>query len=82
VDAGFSDEELDAAGVATRSSRGHLQPQFRSRVMFPIRDPDGRPVGFAGMATNPGPSWPLWLTSPERGRYSRSSALFGIDAAR
>src|SRR5687768_6300976 len=36
VDARFSDEELDAAGVATRSPRGHLQPQFRSRVMFPI----------------------------------------------
>jgi hypothetical protein len=80
--AGFSEAELHAAGIATRSKRGHLQAQFRSRVMFPIRDPDGGITGFAGMATNPGPSWPLWLTSPERSRYSRSSALFGIDAAR
>jgi DNA primase-like protein len=80
--AGFADNELDAAGVATRSRRGRLQAQFRSRVMFPIRDADGRIAGFAGMATNPGPSWPQWLTSPERGSYSRGSALFGIEAAR
>jgi hypothetical protein len=80
--AGFSDEELDAAGVAFRSPRGRLQPQFRSRVMFPIRDADGRLEGFAGMATNPGPSWPLWLTSPESDRYARSRSLFAIDAAR
>ena len=80
--AGFTDEELDDAGIATRSRRGHLQPQFRSRVMFPMRDAGGRIEGFTGMATNPGPSWPLWLTSPERGRYSRSESLFAIDAAR
>ena len=80
--AGVSADELVAAGVANRSGRGHLQAQFRSRVMFPMRDARGRLTGFAGMATNPGPSWPLWLTSPESERYARSSALFGIDAAR
>ena len=48
------------AGESTRS--------FRSRVMFPIRDRDRRLLGFAGMATNPGPSWPRWLTPPDGGR--------------
>jgi hypothetical protein len=49
--------------------------------MFPIRDRDGRMLGFAGMATNPGPSWPLWLTSPDRGRFRRRTAIFAIDRA-
>jgi len=78
----YSAAELTAAGVATGSGRGHLHAQFRSRVMFPIRrDRQGRILGFAGLATHLGPSWPLWLTSPERGRYRKSSAIFAIDRA-
>jgi hypothetical protein len=78
---GYSEAELHAAGIATRSDRGHVHSQFRSRIMFPIRDRDGRMLGFAGMATNPGPSWPLWLTSPDRGRFRKRTAIFAIDRA-
>jgi len=78
---GYSAAELYDAGIATRSRRGHVHSHFRSRIMFPIRDRDGRMLGFAGIATNPGPSWPLWLTSPDRGRYRRRSATFAIDRA-
>jgi DNA primase-like protein len=78
---GYSAAALDAAGIATRSRRGRVHPHFRSRVMFPIRDRNGTLLGFAGMATNPGPSWPLWLTSPDRGRFQRRAAIFAIDRA-
>jgi hypothetical protein len=78
---GYSANELHAAGIAARSRRGRVHSQFRSRIMFPIRDRDGRMLGFAGMATNPGPSWPLWLTSPDRGRFHRRTAIFAIDRA-
>jgi DNA primase-like protein len=78
---GYSAAELHEAGIATRSRRGRVHSQFRSRIMFPIRDRDGRMLGFAGMATNPGPSWPLWLTSPDRGRFDRRTAIFAIDRA-
>ena len=76
---GYSAAELHEAGIATRSRRGRIHSQFRSRVMFPIRDRDRRMLGFAGMATNPGPSWPLWLTSPDRGLYHKRAAIFAID---
>jgi hypothetical protein len=78
---GYSAAALDAGGIATRSRRGRVHPHFRSRVMFPIMDRDGTLLGFAGMATNPGPSWPLWLTSPNRGRFQRPTAIFAIDRA-
>lgn len=78
---GFSAAELYEAGLATRSHRGRTHSQFRSRVMFPIRDVDGRTLGFAGMATNPGPSWPLWVISPDRGRFDKRTAIFAIDRA-
>jgi len=78
---GFSAAELYEAGIATRSRRGRAHSQFRSRIMFPIRDGDGRMLGFAGMATNPGPSWPLWLISPDRGRFDKRTAIFALDRA-
>ena len=49
--------------------------------MFPIRDRDGRTLGFAGLGTHLGPSWPMWVTSPDAGLYQRSEAVFGIDRA-
>jgi hypothetical protein len=75
-----TEAELYEAGIATRSRRGRVHSQFRSRIMFPVRDPEGRMLGFAGMATNPGPSWPLWLVS-ESGRFDKRTAIFAIDRA-
>ena len=49
--------------------------------MFPIRDRDGRTLGFAGLGTHLGPSWPKWVASPDAGLYQRSEAVFGIDRA-
>jgi hypothetical protein len=77
----YSAAELHEAGIATRSRRGRVHSHFRSRIMFPIRNREGRVLGFAGMATNPGPSWPLWLTSPDRGRFRKRTAIFAIDRA-
>ena len=77
----FSAAELSEAGVATGSGRRHLHAYFRSRVMFPIHDRRGTLRGFAGLATHLGPSWPLWLVTPDRGRYRKGSAIFAIDRA-
>src|SRR4051794_33914235 len=73
--------DLIEAGIARPTERGGMRVQFRSRVMFPVRDRDGRILGFIGMATSTGPSWAEWVTSPEGPRYSRGTALFGIDSA-
>jgi hypothetical protein len=78
---GYSTEELIAAGLATRSARGRVHAHFRSRVMFPVKDAEGRILGFAGLGTHLGPSWALWVTSPDVGLYRRSQAVFGLDQA-
>ena len=76
-----SDDELIAAGIATRSDRERLHLVFHARVMFPIRDADDRVLGFAGLATHLGPSWPLWLTSPDCDQFRTSAAIFAIGEA-
>lgn len=78
---GYSTEEIIEAGLATRSVRGRPHARFRSRVMFPVRDREGRILGFAGLGTHLGPSWPLWVTSPDAGLYRRAEAVFGLDRA-
>jgi hypothetical protein len=74
-------EDLLAAGLATRSMRRRLHAHFRSRVMFPVKDREGAVLGFAGLGTHLGPSWALWITSPDIGPYRRAQAVFGIDRA-
>ena len=78
---GYTTDEIVGAGLLTRSHRGRVHPQFHSRIMFPVRDRDGRIRGFAGMGTHLGPSWPLWVTSPDTGLYLRDEAVFGLDRA-
>jgi len=79
---GYSDEELVAAGVASASERGRSHPLFHARVMFPIRDETGLPLGFAGLATHLGPSWSLWVRSPMCEVFRPDRAIFGLDRAR
>jgi hypothetical protein len=78
---GFSAAEIVEAGLATTSVRGRVHAQFRSRIMFPVRNADGRIRGFAGLGTHLGPSWSLWLSSPPSGPFRPSEAVFGLDHA-
>jgi hypothetical protein len=79
---GYSDNDLVAAGVASASERGHAHPLFHARVMFPIRDESGVPLGFAGLATHLGPSWSLWVRTPRCEVFRPDGAIFGLDRAR
>jgi hypothetical protein len=78
---GYSTEEIVASGLARLSGRGRVHAYFRSRIMFPIRDHGGQILGFAGLGTHLGPSWPMWIVSPDIGLYRRSDAVFGLDLA-
>ncbi len=78
---GYSTEEIVASGLARLSGRGRVHAFFRSRITFPVRDRDGRILGFAGLGTHLGPSWPMWVVSPDVGLYRRSEAVFGLDLA-
>ncbi len=80
-DVGHDPDDLIPAGLANRSDRSHVHVLFHARITFPITAAEGRVLGFAGLATHLGPSWPLWLTSPDDGRFDPGSAIFGIRQA-
>jgi DNA primase len=79
-EAGFSVEEMLAAGLAQRGRGGGAYDRFRARLMFPVRDARGRVVGFGARALRSGQQ-PKYLNSAESDLFHKSRNLFGIDRA-
>jgi len=81
--AGFSVDELLAAGLIQRSQKqpGSHYDRFRGRITFPVRDHRGRVVGFGARGMGPDAK-PKYLNSPESEVYRKSRTLYGIDRAR
>ncbi|MBB4664800.1 DNA primase [Conexibacter arvalis] len=81
--AGFSEDELLATGLAQRSRqrRGSLYDRFRERIMFPLADSRGRVVGFGARAMRDNQP-PKYLNTSEGEVFHKGSQLFGIDIAR
>src|SRR6185369_5824744 len=83
---GFTEGELERAGLAKKSEEGSgkLYDRFRGRIMFPIRDVSGRIIGFSGRIFEDDPVHPQakYLNSPETDVFDKSRALYGIEHAR
>jgi DNA primase len=82
---GVSFELLEKVGlIALKEERGHYD-RFRDRVMFPIRDAQGRPVGFGGRIL-PGSPYadraPKYYNSTDTPLFTKSEHLYGLDQAR
>ncbi|MGH7390663.1 MAG: DNA primase [Candidatus Rokuibacteriota bacterium] len=74
-------EVLEAAGLVIRRESGTgVYDRFRGRLMFAIRDLQGRVVAFGGRGFGDEP--PKYLNSPETPIYSKGSLLYAIDTAR
>lgn len=65
-------------GVIRKGDRGWYD-LLHGRLIFPIRDAQGQPIGFAGRVLDDG--LPKYINSPESPLYRKSSVLFGIDLA-
>jgi DNA primase len=79
--AGFKVEELVAAGLVKKGTKGGWLDHFRARIMFPIRDARGRMQGLGGRATRENQR-AKYVNSPEGELYRKSRTLYGIDRAR
>jgi DNA primase len=81
--AGFTDDELLGAGLASRSRRsGQLYDRFRARIAFPLCDKRGRVIGFGARTLSTGSDGPKYLNSPEGDLYRKGHQLFGLHLAR
>ncbi len=75
-DTQHSIELLTAAGLIIQRDNGGHYDRFRDRIMFPIRDPRGRVVGFGGRVMDD--SEPKYLNSPETVLFHKGRELYGL----
>lgn len=81
--AGYADEDLISAGVASQTRDGRVIDRFRDRVLFPIHNSAGEVVAVTGRA-NPATAderTPKYLNHPSHPAYDKSKTLYGLDPA-
>lgn len=72
-------EDVIAAGLASPRDDGGAYDRFRNRLMFPIRDREGRVVGFGGRILDDGQ--PKYLNTAQTAIFDKSSVLYALDLA-
>ncbi|MFD1953342.1 DNA primase [Paenibacillus thailandensis] len=77
----FDPSLLERAGLLSAKNDGSgYVDRFRSRIMFPIRDRDGKATAFAGRVIGEGQ--PKYLNSPETKLFAKSRTLYNLHQAR
>jgi DNA primase len=78
-------ELLVKSGLINQSQKegsdGRLYDRFRHRLIFPIHDPQGRPIAFGGRSIRPEDE-PKYINSPDTQLYDKSNTLYGFHLAR
>jgi DNA primase len=77
---GLEDKVLLEAGLTAQRDDGKVVPRFRARLLFPIHDLRGRPVGFGGRLLGPGE--PKYLNTPESPIFHKGKQLYNLHQAK
>ena len=78
---GIDAETLSNAGlVRPRQTGAGFYDLFRGRLVFPIRDSQGRVIAFGGRGL--GREEPKYINSPETPLYVKGHTLYALDVAR
>ncbi len=80
TDNGFTIQQLVDAGLIKDEERGP-QDRFWNRILFPIQNERGIPVGFGGRSLSE-EHQPKYLNSPTTILYDKSNVLYNLDKAR
>ncbi len=74
----YTHTELVDSGLAIQKQlSGTVFDRFRGRIMFPLKDHRGIPVGFSGRILE-GTSESKYVNTPETSLYHKRSLLFGL----
>lgn len=55
---------------------------FRNRIIIPLKDVQGRIIGFGGRALTDSPDTPKYLNSPQSEIFDKSNFVFGLNIAK
>ena len=75
---GYQLEHLIMTGLTKKSESGKIFDFYRGRVIFPIYDKLGKPVGFGGRILKKDEKTAKYFNSPESPIYHKSNVLYGF----
>lgn len=73
-------ELLEGTGLARKNDRGRAYDFFRGRLMIPIRDVEGRTVGFGARRLGEGDG-PKYINTAETELFKKGRLIYGLDLA-
>jgi len=80
---GFKDQEIFLAGLSVKKERGQdFYDRFRDRLMFPINDAHGNPIGFTGRTLKVDEKAGKYINTPQTLIYNKSLVVFNLDKAK
>lgn len=87
---GFKPDEMERAGVILKSSgyggaqagRQNYFDRFRSRIIFPISDYNGKTIAFGGRIFPEKENEAKYVNSPETLLYQKSKVVYGLEKAK
>ncbi len=78
---GYAEADLIEAGLVSQREGGGVYDRFRNRLMFSIRDMNGRMSGFGARILDPN-DVPKYLNSPQTPLFDKGRMLYGLNLAR
>lgn len=78
---GFTEEEIIKAGLGVQRYRG-LSDMFRGRIMVPLMDQMGGPIGYTARQLVDDPNSPKYFNSPQTLLYDKSRHIFALSQAK
>ncbi len=82
---GFSEAEMKQAGLSSKSYNGMSQDMFRSRLMIPLQDPQGKVIGFTARlldGDDTDAQSPKYINTPSSALYDKSRHIYGLHLAK
>ncbi len=77
------DQRLMAdSGLFIESENQTLRDRFFNRIIFPIKDANGKIVAFSGRSLVKDPNHPKYLNSPETSIFNKGKVLYNFSQAR
>lgn len=77
----YSPDLLLKSGLVKKGKSGNPYDLFRDRIMFPIRDVQGRTIAFGGRLFGEAEG-PKYINSPETPLYIKGKHVYNMDAAK
>ncbi|HUD03314.1 MAG TPA: DNA primase [Patescibacteria group bacterium] len=77
----FDEAAMKLAGLTYQRYKG-IGDMFRGRIMIPLMDAQGAPIGFTARILDDDPNAPKYINTPQTVLYDKSRHVFGLHLAK